>query len=220
MLFRSGSSAYERVVEGVFLRTTDRKKDAVGPDFFKLMVDVYSNLGFFSGAQAKLETFGPLKNLAAFGGLGISRSVFSAGDLYSPYVEASDYQSVWNRSDFMSIQLPWRYGFEFTSRLALGPLTLNLNLPLFSDPWFQYDFLNRSEDMDWLRFLKQEDNPSPPAKRGSFVDKIDGQLTVPSSYLPWWLSSLSISRLSTSLSWTAKSNSVLLADQEIGRAHV
>lgn len=202
-----GSGAYERVVEGVFLRTTDRKKPAESPDFFKLMVDIYSNLGFFSGAQAKLASFGPLKNLSAFAGLGISRSVFMvSGDWYSPYVYASDYESVWNQSDFMALELPWRYGFELSGRLALGPLTLNLTLPLFSDPFFQQDFLDRSEDMDWLRFLKQEDNPSPPAKRTSFVDRIDGQLTVPSTMLPWWLSSLAIPRISTSLSWTAKSN--------------
>jgi hypothetical protein len=28
-----GGGAYERVVEGIFLRTTDRKKAAAGPDF-------------------------------------------------------------------------------------------------------------------------------------------------------------------------------------------
>ncbi len=201
-----GAGAYERVVEGVFLRTTDRKKPATTPDFFKLMVDVYSNLGFFSGTQAKLAGLGPFKNLSAFAGLGISRSVFSSGDMYSPYVPASNYESIWNQSDFMAIELPWRYGFEFSTRLVLGPLTLNLTLPLFSDPWFQYDFMNRSEDMDWLRFLKQEENPSPPAKRSSFVDKIDGQLSVPTRFLPWWLSSLSISRIGTSLSWAVKSN--------------
>jgi hypothetical protein len=200
-----GGGAYERVVEGVFLRTTDRKKPAAGPDIFKLMVDVYSNLGVFSGAQATLGSLGPLRNLAAFAGLGISRSVFPAPDgLYSPYIAATDYASVWNQSDFMALELPWRYGFEFTSRLALGPLTFNLSLPFFSDPFFQQDFLNRSEDMDWLRFLKQEENPSPPAKRSSFVDKIDGQLSVPSTLLPWWLSSFSISRIGTSLSWVSK----------------
>ena len=202
-----GSVAYERVVEGIFLRTTDRKKTATGPDFFKLMVDVYSNLGFFSGVQTKLASFGPLDNLSGFAGLGISRSVFMAsGDLYSPFIEASDFESVWNQSDFMSLELPWRYGFEFSGRLVLGPLSLNLSLPLYSDPWFQYDFLNRSEDMDWLRFLKQEDNPTPPAKRTSFVDSIDGQLSIPSTMLPWWLSSLSVSRIRTSLSWAAKIN--------------
>jgi hypothetical protein len=204
-----GGGAYERVVEGVFLRTTDRKKSATGPDFFKLMVDVYSNLGFFSGVQTQQASFGPFKNVSAFAGLGISRSVFPVlGGQYSPYVEASGYTSVWNQSDFMSLELPWRYGFEFSGRLAMGPLTLNLSLPLYSDPFFQQDFLNRSEDMDWLRFLKQEDNPTPPAKRTSFVDRIDGQLSVPSAKLPWWLSSLSISRLSTSLSWLSKSKTL------------
>ena len=200
-----GGGAYERVVEGVFLRTTDRKKPTTGPDFFKLMVDVYSNLGFFSGAQTQLANLGPVKNFSAIAGLGISRSVFTlSGDQYSPYAEASGYESVWNRSDFMAVELPWRYGFELSGRLAVGPLTLNLALPVYSDPFFQQDFLNRSEDMDWLRFLKQEDNPTPPAKRTSFVDRIDGQLSVPSTLLPWWLSSLSISRLSTSLSWVSK----------------
>jgi hypothetical protein len=82
----------------------------------------------------------------------------------------------------MALELPWRYGFEFTSRLALGPLTFNLSLPLFSDPFFQQDFLNRSEDMDWLRFLKQEDNPALRPSAASFVDKIDGQLSVPSTF--------------------------------------
>ncbi|MGD9940602.1 MAG: hypothetical protein AB7T74_12445 [Clostridia bacterium] len=200
-----GGGAYERVVEGVFLRTTDRKKATTSPDFFKLMVDVYSNLGVFSGAQGSLGSLGPLKDSTAFAGLGISRSVFAAPDgLYSPYILATDYTSVWNQSDFMTLELPWRYGFEFTSRLDLGPLTLNLALPLFSDPFFQQDFLNRSEDMDWLRFLKQEENPSPPAKRTSFVDKIEGKLSAPASMLPWWLSSLSLSRIGTSLSWASK----------------
>jgi hypothetical protein len=200
-----GAGNYEKVVEGVFLRTTNQKKTSATADHIKIMADVYSNLGVFGGAQLKLATLGPFKPFDASIGLGISRSVFAgAGSMYTPFAQVADFQSVWNLIDYSGLELPFRFGLDLTARLAMGPLSLSIVLPFYSDPFFDKDFRNRSEHMDWLKFLKQEQNPSPPAERSAFVDRIDAQLAVPASSLPAWLGTLSLSRLSTSLAWTAR----------------
>ncbi|TFG84207.1 MAG: LPS-assembly protein LptD, partial [Spirochaetales bacterium] len=209
-LFRltEGGASYEREVRGVFLRTTDAKKEGTTSDFVKVFADIYSGLGGFVGAQAKVASLGALQAVDGFFGLGLSRSVFYSSGIYTPFTEAGDYQSVWNSSYFLGAELPLRFGIEFVTRLTLGPLGLSLSTPFYGDPYFDQDFRNRSEDMAWLKFLSQDEPVTPPGKRSSFVDRIDAQMSVPASLLPSWISSASLSRLSSSLSWASKARPV------------
>lgn len=208
-----GGQGYEREVEGVFLRTTQAKKGSSSSDFVKVFADLYTGLGAFAGAEAKYGELGAFRPLSASLGLGFSRTLFPlAGGTYTPFVSDFDYESVWNSPSVLGADLPLRFGLELTARTTLGPVGLSFSLPFYTDPYFDVDFKARSEDMDWLDFLGSDDgSEAAPARRGSFVDRLDIQLSVPAASLPSWLSTVSLQRLSSSLNWLSKTKSPLPA---------
>lgn len=206
-LFKLTESAKgEREVRGLFLRSTGKPAPASSSSMLKIMADLYTGLGAFAGVQAKLDSLGPLSGINLFLGLALSRSLFPLSDgTYSPFAEAGGWTSQWNQSVLLGSKLPIRYALELSAKLKLGLLGLGFSLPLYSDPFFDQDFRDRSEDMAWLKFLKQgDDAQTAPSKRGSFSDRIDVQLAIPGSGLPSWLSTLSLGRLSSQLDWAVK----------------
>lgn len=209
-LSEPGGPGYERELRGVFLRKTDqsRKRPADG-DFVKVMADVYTNLGYYGGIEAKLAELGVFSQLSGYLGLGISRSLFRQfpSGIFTPFDKASDYRSVWNESAFLGLGLPFRFGAELAGRAEYGAARLSFNLPLYSDPFFDQDFRKRSEDMDWFAFMKPDLKAESPSLRGGFVDRVEASWTAPRSALPGFLDSLSLSRLSSSLVWASKERS-------------
>lgn len=205
-----GSGGYERKVEGVFLRTTREPKKQKTSDFIKVLADVYSNLGGFAGAQAQLASLGPLSSLGALAGVGVTRSVFSSTangvTFQTPYVAANGYAGTWNEVDVLGTVLPVRFGLELSTSLKLGPVSLSVSSPFYSDPSFNVDFKDRTEHMNWLQFLDQEKDETTIAKISSFTDSLSMSASLPTADLPGWLSfvsSASISKLSSSLSWAS-----------------
>jgi hypothetical protein len=200
-----GSGGYERKVEGVFLRTTrDKKKDA-NTDFIKVMADLYSNLGAFAAAQAQLASLGPLGSTTGFAGIGLSRSLFIGFDgvTYTPFVSANDFSSSWNRVDLYGLKLPFRFGWEFSTGIDAGPVKVSISMPFYSDSYFNRDFKDRSEDMNWLMFLDQESDDTTIAKISTFTDSLSLSGSLPASMLPSWISSVSLGKLASSLSWNS-----------------
>ncbi len=197
-----GGQGYERSVQGVFLRTGKGKKAPSSGDFVKVMADLYSNLGGLVAGQAQLASLGPLKSLTGFIGVGLSRSVFPSGSTYSPFVEATGYTSDWNAVDLFGASLPFRFGVELAATVDLKPFTLTISSPFYSDSYFNRDFRDRSEDMNWLQFLDQTQDTTTIAKISSFTDSIGLAGSVPASALPAWISTASLSRFTSSLSWS------------------
>lgn len=220
-LFRlsQDEGSQRREVRGLFLRSTGEAAPAASSDFVKVMADLYTGLGAFAGAKAQLAALGPFNTIGLSLGLGFSRSLFPLADgSYSPFGEAGGYESLWHDSWILGADLPVRYAFELSTRFAWKSLGLTVALPFYSDPFFEQDFMNRSEDMAWLKFLKQAEEASPPGKRSSFIDRLEAQLSVPSGSLPPWLSSLSVSKLASNLSWAAKAMTPIpAADPEKAR---
>lgn len=209
-LSESGGPGYERELRGVFLRKTDQRRERpAGGDFVKVMADIYTNLGYYGGFEAKLASLGVFSQLTGYLGLGISRSVFRQlpSGIYTPFDEASEYRSVWNESAFLGLGLPFRYGAELAGRAEFGAARLSFNLPLYSDPYFDQDFRKRSEDMDWFAFMKPDSKFEAPGLRSGFVDRVEASWSAPQAALPGFLDSLSLSRLSSSLGWASKDRS-------------
>ncbi|PKL09605.1 MAG: hypothetical protein CVV51_02945 [Spirochaetae bacterium HGW-Spirochaetae-7] len=200
-----GTNAYERKVDGVFLRTTREKKQGQATDFVKVIVDLYSNLGGFAAVETKASAFGPFKSVTGFAGIGLTRSVFlsSDGSTYTPFVAAGDYASVWNPVDLFGLELPFRFGFDFGSSVDLGPLRMSFALPFYSDAYYNRDFKDRSEDMNWLQFLDQATDDTVIAKITSFTDSVSLSGSVPAASLPPWISSVSLGRFISSLAWSS-----------------
>ncbi|OHD16402.1 MAG: hypothetical protein A2Y38_25180, partial [Spirochaetes bacterium GWB1_59_5] len=203
-----GGSGYERVIEGVFLRTTREKKKGTTTDFVKVIVDLYSTLGGFAATQAKVAAWGPFTSIVGFAGLGLTRSAFANSDgAYTPFVAANDYTSTWNEVDLYGTPLPFRFGWELASSVDLGPVKVSFSAPYYSDSYYNRDFKDRTENMNWLEFLDQDKDESTISKIASFTDTVSLTASLPSSLLPPWLSAVSLSKLSSSLTW----NSVLKA---------
>ncbi len=198
-----GGSGYERRIDGVFLRTTREPAKSKTTDFVKVIVDLYSNLGGFAAVQAQLASPGPFSSTTAFAGIGLSRSVFGAADGYTPFVSAGDYASVWNGVDLLGTELPFRFGWELASSLSAGPVKLSFSLPFYSDAYYNVDFRDRSEQMNWLQFLDQDDDETTVSKLSSFTDSLSLSASLPSASLPSWLSTASLTKLNTSLAWNS-----------------
>jgi len=200
----NGASGYERVVEGVFLRTTREKKKDTTTDFIKVLIDLYSTLGGFMATQAKVATWGPFKSIVGFAGLGLTRSAFASSDgTYTPFVAAHEYTSMWNDVDLYGTVLPFRFGWELASSLDLGPVKISFSAPYYSDSYYNMDFKDRTENMNWLEFLDQEKDETTISKISSFTDTISLTTGIPPSVLPPWLSAVALSKLSSSLTWNS-----------------
>ena len=115
--------------------------------------------------EGLFETRGSFRDLKFSLGLGLSRSVFASGAFYTPFVSAGGYESVWNESNLWGLSLPFRYSLNLDTRLSLGSFTAAIALPLVSDAFFDKDFKNRSEDMNWLKLMTGETTGTTPGRR-------------------------------------------------------
>ena len=152
----------EQVREGLVLHNLDADYKGDTSHYVKLMADWYSNLGFMVGVDGKIQP--AEKYISKFDfdfELGFSNTIFknTNGD-YVPYSNTGRQYS--DTSSFLGVKMPFRYGANFQFQLS-KPVNLSLSLPLYSDPFFNYDFKsNRNESMDWISYLL--DNSKKNAK--------------------------------------------------------
>ena len=200
-------------LKGLFLRrVSGNAPEAAGStqkaagSTLKAMVDAYSSLG---GAASLLGSFpkaGPLSSLNFFAGLGISRTVFldSSGS-YSPFAASGDWKSDWNGTSVLGLEIPLRYSLEFSSSFKLGPLSGSLSLPFASDPYFDRDFRNRSEDMDWVKAISTSvDTSTAPSARTSLVQRADLSMSLQPKALAPYVGSIDLQRIGASMTWASK----------------
>lgn len=192
---------YEKELRGVFLRETNRPRTEVPRDNLKVLADVYSNLGAFLGLEGTFGSLGDFRDFKFSLGLGLSRSLFSSGGYYTPFVAAGDFRSVWNESTLWGVELPFRYSLNLETKVALGPLTAAVTLPLASDPFFDPDFRNRSEDMNWLKLMSGESSGTAPGETSSFTQRLSLSGAIPVPGLAPWIGALTLDKLTTSLYW-------------------
>ncbi len=135
---------YEQKLRGLFLRKTRKRVPQVNKDFLKVMLDVYSRLGCFSGIA------GSFKNLISFkGGIGVSRDIFydETTSFYTPYYVNSTgaLAEKWNTVNLFGWEVPFRFGLEGKLGITKENFSLSGNFETYSDPSFPEDFYNRSE---------------------------------------------------------------------------
>ncbi|MDE5776821.1 MAG: hypothetical protein K2H67_08080, partial [Treponemataceae bacterium] len=142
----------DQVREGLIMHNLDTEYKGDTTDHFKFMIDWYSNLGFSTGIDGVFHPKSPAPSVEASFIFGFSNSVFqeSSTALYLPY--DSNGTRYKDKSNFMGIELPFRYkgGVKISGSV---PFTYSLDLPIYSDPFFNYDFGDRSETMDWFSYL-------------------------------------------------------------------
>lgn len=184
----------------------------VTSDSVKLLGDWYTGLGGFVGLDASLKPSGLVTRFELSSGLGFSRSLFPSvlSGIYSPYGSAGDWQSIWNGSNVFGLSLPFRFGGQLSLGLSLGPMKATLDLPVYSDSYFEQDFRNRSYDMDWLGMSNATNalTTSTIAVRLSLSQKLSLTGNLPVAALSPWLQNVGLT-LNSSFNWLSKTDSII-----------
>ena len=171
------------------------------------MADWYSNLGGMVGFDFNLNPKTDyISKIALNLDLGFSRTIIKNGTSYYPFDYAGNVY--WDKPKFMGVELPFRYSGKLEFNLS-KPFTLSISLPIYSDPYYGYDFKTyRSENMDWISYLlnstKSQDDDISISEVSSFTWQINGSYSpkLPEFIKPY-VSSLSMS-LKSSVNFSTK----------------
>lgn len=151
--FMKPSQLKEQRLEGLILHNLDENYTGNTSNYFKFMLDWYSTLGTmtgFSGVFKPSDKY--LTSLNTDFSMGFSKTIFKDGTKYYPYSPTSG-KTYSDQSNFIGLELPFRYGGKINFTLS-NPVNLTVDIPFFSDPYYQYDFItNRAEYMDWISYL-------------------------------------------------------------------
>ncbi len=151
----SASALQEQERQGLFLHNLGTELKTVPKNSLKVMADIYSNLGGMTGVEGSFYPEGPVSRVGFKALLGFSRNLYPVNgyDVYVPYDSSG--AVTWNSSNLFGLELPFRYAFDVSFDLAGTYAKLSASLPLYSDPFFNSDFLERRETMDWFGFLTE-----------------------------------------------------------------
>lgn len=210
----------EQELQGLVLHNLDDDYTGDTTNYLKLMADYYSNLGFSLGIDGVYKPKKIFSTLEANLVLGWSHTVFPINSnstvAYTPYSSTGVKYS--DASNFMGMKMPFRY----KAGIKIGvttPFTLTFNVPIFSDPFFNYDFSSREETMDWFSYLLN--NPSSEKTETTEAEKLSAaEITsftwdatgsynaILPDFMKPYLSSFSVSSFNSSIVFTGLSNTI------------
>jgi hypothetical protein len=199
------SNDMEKKREGLFLRSTGKKavdKDAVS---LKAMIDHYANLGTYVGADLGLPGKGILGALNLSLGVGLTRTVMQDGGNYTPFFPNYNGETDWNSSNLFSREVPFRYRLKTDSSIRGKYGSFSWNLPFYSDPLIDSDFMNRAEDMDWVNMIQKgaalDEEESAQNQLGSYSWQFSGNVTPSLPNMSPYVNGISISSISSTVSF-------------------
>ncbi len=149
--FMQQSQLKEQELQGLILRNLD--ENATMPtDYLKIMGDYYTTLGGLIGVEGYFEPNNAISSIGFDVRLGFSNVVFQLDD-FPIYVSYENNQKYQDYGWLLGQRLPFRYGASFETDISIDNLRISLEIPLYSDPWFDDDFDDRQESMDWIDFV-------------------------------------------------------------------
>ncbi|MDR2021654.1 MAG: LPS-assembly protein LptD [Treponema sp.] len=202
-------SSSEKIREGIFLRSTGRPARDPGDTNFSVLLDAYTNLGIYAGTELALPqkgVFGPF-NLSA--GLGFTRDIYQVDSTYYTPFANYDGESSWNHSYFFSEGIPFRYRFKTSGSASGGYGSVAWEMPFYSDPYVDQDFLNRSEALDWVSMLRSGMAPGEESSLdpiGSYEWRVSGSSRISVPALAPYLTDLSISSWASAISFRTRNS--------------
>ena len=218
--FMKPTALKEQKREGLVLHNLETDFTGSTSEYIKLLADYYTSLGGMVGVDGVLTP--SLKNiniskLAFHAYFGFSTTVFNLGSVYTQY--AASGKVYYNTSSFMGIPIPFRYNAALEFEMS-SPFKLALSIPIYSDPYFTADFASRSEDMDWFSFLMNSAQLTQSSlssnELSSFEWSATASYTIPlPQILKPYLSDISISRLSSSVTFASKNDSSLSSEDSL-----
>ncbi len=220
--FLQGDTLKEQKLEGLFLKNLDEPAKNTDGSYLKLMADAYSSLGYLTGIEGK---FSPpksfFKQIQFQSFLGFSNTLYRlAGSgssvVYSKYDEKGIVNK--NSSNLFGKNVPFRYYFNFNTNITKAPFRFTVDFPLISDPFFREDFLNRSEDMNWFKYLLNREKlaaEKEPARETYYSWKLDGSVRPVFLQLQPWITSIALEAVSGRFNFEAKENKFLLGENKL-----
>lgn len=204
--FMKSTKLKEQEREGLVLHNLDDDYSGSSSDYLKIMADYYTNLGGMVGAEGSIKSGKIITNIEGGIQIAFSNTVFQNGEDYTPYSKNGQVYS--DASHFFGINLPFRYGMNLKMTMS-KPFSLTISLPVYSDPFFSYEFSQRKESMDWIGFMMssaegtEEDESS--SELSSFTWSLNGSysVTLP-KFLNPYISSLSLSSFSSQVVFSSK----------------
>lgn len=150
--FTKPAALKEQRLEGIVLHNLEKNYTGKTDNFVKFMADWYGNMGYGFGLDSNFSGLeGAVSSIQAGFKMGFTETVFSnASGNWKPYSPSG--KSYDDKAVFIGFHTPFRYEANFALTLV-SPFTMNIKLPIYSDPFFHDDFANRSETMDWINYL-------------------------------------------------------------------
>jgi lipopolysaccharide assembly outer membrane protein LptD (OstA) len=199
------SNDMEKKREGMFLRSTGKMATDKNAVSLKAMVDYYANLGTYIGTDLKMPPKGILGDLNLSVGIGLTRTIYDDGRGYTPYYPDYDGSIDWNNSNLFSTEVPFRYRFKTDSSIRGKYGSFSWNIPYYSDPLIDSDFMNRAEEMDWINMLQKgsalDEEETIQNQLTSYVWTFSGQLNPSYPNMSPYINNISISGISSSVSF-------------------
>jgi lipopolysaccharide assembly outer membrane protein LptD (OstA) len=186
---------------GVFLRTTGEKRYDPRNIRLSLLFDAYTNLGAYLGTELSMPEKGLFGETSVSAGLGLTRNVYTAGSNYTPFPNRNG-ESDWNSSMLFSFGIPLRYRLNAKGSFKIEHGSLSWELPHYSDPYVDRDFMRRSEALDWLGMLREgvsTETEINDTYLNSYEWKLKGALNPTVTRFNPYISSFSISSMESSL---------------------
>ena len=211
--FMQSDTVKKQKLEGLFFKKLDEPASDTGGSYLKLIADAYSGLGYLTGLEGKFTPKkGYVKQIDFHGLLGFSYTLYPrTGLLFSQYGDAGKERTI-NKANLFGTIVPFRYNFSFNMSMTKSPFNVSVLFPFISDPFFKKDFMGRSEDMNWFKYLLNKDKMAAeegPSGEPFYSWKIDGSINPSFSVLKPWISYMSLETFSGKLNFESKKNESL-----------
>jgi hypothetical protein len=171
----------------------------------KTMIDYYANLGGYIGADLGLPSQGILGPVNLSMGVGLTRTVVQDDGNYTPFFPDYDGSTDWNKSNLFSMEVPFRYRLKTDSSIKAKYASFSWDLPFYSDPLVDSDFLKRAEDMDWVNMIQKgaalDEEETAQNQLGSYAWKLSGNVNPSFSKLSPYVTGMSITSISSTMSF-------------------
>ncbi|MEL3913305.1 LPS-assembly protein LptD [Treponema pedis] len=229
--FMQSDSLKKQKLEGLFFKNLDEPADEEGGSHLKILADKYSNLGFMLGLDGKfMPKKGYVKEINFHYLFGFSNTIYPAEfSGLSTLVTGPNTDTVKfsrfdsngkinkNKAKLFGLTVPFRYDFEFGMSMTKEPFNLSLSMPLLSDPYFRSDFMNRSEDMNWFKYLLDKDKLAEAKDADTvhgFSWKLDSSLRPSFAILQPFINSIAIDAASGRFNFESKTDSTLIGKEK------
>lgn len=212
------SNDMEKKHNGLFLKSTGKKKVDPNEISLKALLDYYTNLGIYLGVDFSMPKKGILDPLEFSIGIGFTRTISQINGDFNPFAPKYDGTYDWNHSNLFSASVPFRYRLKTKSAISGKYGSLSWDFPYYSDPFVDKDLLTRSESMDWMNMIQQgaavEEETILATDIITSIWTLQGRVTPSLNILAPYISNISLSNISTSLSFKTITDKEILANNK------